>query len=101
VEFFDPYGKTYPELCRILGIEPTNLFMSNPPKYNRVKYQKERKNINDCGRHVCVRGRFAFLSPDRYANFIKYPKCPDADGTVTLLTMLFAPPRYSYSRLIP
>ena len=101
VEFFDPYGKTYFELCDILGITPLPLFTKHPVIYNKRQYQKVRENINDCGRHVAVRCRFAFLALKRYQNFIRYPKCPDADGTVTLLTMLMAPPEYNFNKMIP
>ena len=100
-EFFDPYGKTYIKLCQILGLRPSPLLVNQPPIYNTVQYQKQRENINDCGRHVAVRSRFAFLPLNRYAKFIKYPKCPDADGTVTLLTMLVSPKNFNFNKLIP
>jgi len=87
IEFFDPYGEapeqaleSVPEENReALGEdEPllTRLFKASGKKiyYNTYPFQKEKKDVNTCGRHSVVRCLYAPYSLE------KYKKVMDSSG---------------------
>tara|TARA_Y100001938_G_scaffold151068_1_gene245647 strand:- start:3054 stop:3593 length:540 start_codon:yes stop_codon:yes gene_type:complete len=100
IEFFDPYGYTFNQLANLLGLRKTELFDNPQIVFNQHRFQKMRKNINDCGRHCAVRCRFANVSLKNYTKFIGNNNKMSADDLVTIMTMLSMPPKSSMARLL-
>lgn len=100
VQFFDPYGfapddqltfteekkrerlgQKYPILSELLA--------GTPVVFNIVDYQKDRSNVNTCGRHCVVRLLNKALDPDAYHAWMNAERERwrlDYDGVVTVLT---------------
>lgn len=83
IEFFDPYGdapeeqkggmtRAHLEALDIETPELTRLLRGSgrPVFYNTYPFQKTRKDIATCGRHVAVRMLYAPLSIDEYAKVL-------------------------------
>jgi hypothetical protein len=83
IEFFDPYGEppekaleTVPEENKeALGEdEPllTRLMRASGKEvyYNTYGFQKDKKDVNTCGRHAVVRCLYAPYSLEKYKNII-------------------------------
>lgn len=99
LEFFDPYGlkpdeelnfkidpyfrkiakQDYPHLSYLLYHSPYKI------SYNHFQFQKFKKDVKTCGRHVAVRLMFRHLPLEKYIKLILSSKF-DPDKTVTLLT---------------
>jgi hypothetical protein len=98
IEFFDPYG-TPPDkqqkwmskrqLEELDQDKPflTNLFKASGYKitYNKVPYQKDRDDINTCGRHALTRLLLKDLAPEQYKKLLFSSKV-SPDEFVSLLT---------------
>jgi hypothetical protein len=87
IEFFDPYGDKPEEALKTVPEdekeeygedEPylTNLLRASGKKviYNTYPFQKERRDVNTCGRHSVVRCLYAPYS------LAKYKKVMDSSG---------------------
>jgi len=98
IEFFDPYGTppdgqkkwmTKRQLIELDQDKPllTNLLKSSGYKitYNKVPYQKDRDDINTCGRHAITRLLLKDLTPEEYKNLVFSSKV-SPDEFVSLLT---------------
>lgn len=104
IEFFDPYGDSLPDeqfekinihfrkISNQIFPHLTYLLYKSPYKieYNNYPFQKEKNNINTCGRHCVVRILLKDLLLDDYHKLIK--KCCkktnlNPDQFVTFLTI--------------
>ena len=88
--FFDPYGLTYKELCKMLGLKPKE-FLAEIELHNTHQLQRYRQTINTCGRHCAVRCRMVDLAPTDYAYTIGYGRKMPVDDLITILTLMEAP----------
>lgn len=99
IEFFDPYGLK-PDEALNFDINPYFREVSNQIfphltyllfkshkiiEYNDYQFQKFKKDIKTCGRHVAVRLLFKNMPLEIYKKFILSSRF-DPDKTVTLLT---------------
>jgi hypothetical protein len=84
IEFFDPYGE--PPDAQKKGADPALLLQMDsrqpylsrllrdtdvPVHYNHHPFQKEKSDVNTCGRHSVIRCLFHKLSLKKYAKMIK------------------------------
>jgi len=99
IEFFDSYGLPLDKEFGFITREKRNYLKQNLPYlskllynspyqviYNDVKLQKDKKDINTCGRHVIMRIVNRNLDVDDYANILKTNKYYSPDEIVTILT---------------
>jgi len=112
IEFFDPYGLMIDDELEFLGDDEedlkerknqnygylTELLLDSPYKliFNQYQFQKEKDDINTCGRHCAVRCSMKKLDLEQYRKFIKNNiklvkkttgrKDIDADFIVTMYT---------------
>ena len=83
IEFFDPYGEAPeeqkegadPALLDQLGQRQPRLVellrkSGKPVFYNTYPFQKDKSNINTCGRHCVVRCLYAPYSLEKYKSVI-------------------------------
>jgi hypothetical protein len=79
IEFFDPYGEPPEYALKEIGTRArkalngnrfvlTDLLKSSGKKviYNTYPFQKDKKNVNTCGRHSVVRCLYAPYSLEKY-----------------------------------
>ena len=97
--FFDPYGLTYKELCKILGLSPIK-FLNDIHLHNTHQLQRYRKTVNTCGRHCAVRCRFVDLNPTEYAYTIGFNRKMPVDDLITILTLMEAPKKIDLVQLL-
>jgi hypothetical protein len=84
IEYFDPYGESPEEMKEQLPqsllsqLDESRPYLSNlmrasglPVYYNTHSFQKDRANINTCGRHCVVRCLYAPYSVERYLKTIQ------------------------------
>ena len=87
IEYFDAYSnkpdteKAWISKEQVAELGMTENYLSNLLKkahddgytilYNPYKLQSDKRNVNDCGRHVVVRLLFKNLSLDNYVQYIK------------------------------
>jgi hypothetical protein len=84
IEFFDPYGERPGEILDELPKERLDALDQNQPYltkllrasgkpvfYNTHEFQKDKANVNTCGRHCVVRCLYAPYSLEKYAAIIE------------------------------
>jgi hypothetical protein len=99
IEFFDPIGikpddellKVPRNMRQILGQSQPHLsylLLSSPYdiEYNNYKFQKNKKDVNTCGRHCAMRCLFKEYDIDEYHEMIKNIKGLTPDELVTILS---------------
>jgi len=99
--FFDPYGLAPDEEQKFIpafhsldnkgeSVPHLTLLLQNS-KYkvlhNTHKYQSDRRDVNTCGRHCCVRLKFRDLTPKQYHELMSVK---DIDFMVSSLTLLYS-----------
>jgi hypothetical protein len=104
IEVFDSYGIPIDseiefspfQLRRHKGKVPhlTHL-IENSPHYttvleNKEPLQKDKKDVNTCGRWAAVRIRFRDVPLKDFDRMFRNTSCGDADFTVSALTLLFS-----------
>ena len=77
----DNKGKSVPHLTLLLSNSNYKVI------HNTHKYQSDRKDVNTCGRHCCVRLKFRDLTPEQYH---KLMSVKDIDFYVSALTLLYS-----------
>lgn len=83
IEFFDPYGDSPEEVkdeiptSRLEALDMDSPYLTRllrksgrPVYYNTYKFQKERSDVNTCGRHCVVRLLYAPYSLETYKKII-------------------------------
>ena len=57
---------------------------------NKVPLQKDKKDVNTCGRWASIRIRFRDVHLKQFDKMFRNTSCGDSDFTVTALTLLFS-----------
>ncbi len=83
IEFFDPYGEPPGEILdeipkdRLAALDQNQPYLARllrasgkPVFYNTHDFQKDKKNVNTCGRHCVVRCLYAPYSLETYSKII-------------------------------
>ena len=101
LHFFDPYGLKLDDEIRYIpdfftldnkGEQVPHLsYLVEKSGYklvsNKIQYQKEKKEVQTCGRWCCVRLKFRYLNDEQFRKL--WDKIP-ADDEVTYLTILYS-----------
>jgi hypothetical protein len=77
----DNRGQSVPHFTKLLDESGYKVL------YNTHQYQSDKKDINTCGRHTCVRLKFCDLTPDEYHQLMAIK---DTDFYVSALTLLYS-----------
>ena len=77
----DNRGEALPHLTKLLDESGYRVL------HNTHQYQSDRKDINTCGRHTCVRLKFKDLTPDEYHQLMAID---EVDFYVSALTLLYS-----------
>ncbi len=98
IEFFDPYGDPPQGILQEIpkplrdNLDMNQPYLTNllrksgrPIFYNDYPFQKDKKNINTCGRHCVVRCLYAPYSLEKYKSIIDKSKM-SPDDFVSALT---------------
>jgi hypothetical protein len=98
IEFFDPYGEPPGEILdeipkeRLAALDQNQPYLARllrasgrPVYYNTHAFQKDKQNVNTCGRHCVVRCLYAPKSLEEYAKVIEKSGM-SADDFVSALT---------------
>jgi hypothetical protein len=92
IEFFDPYGEKPEEQLedipqsKLEMLDQAQPFLTKllrgsglPVYYNKYGFQKEKANMNTCGRHCAVRLLYAPYSLEKYKSIIDKSGLPPDD----------------------
>jgi len=77
----DNRGEPVPHLTKLLDESSYKIL------HNTNQYQSDKKDINTCGRHTCVRLKFRDLTPDQYHQLMAID---EVDFYVSSLTLLYS-----------
>jgi len=102
IEFFDPYGISMDseiefspyQIRRHEGTKVAHLsHLIEQSEYdlieNKVPLQKNKKDVNTCGRFSALRIRFRNIPLKEFYNMLRNTKCYDPDFMVSAMTLLF------------
>jgi len=77
----DNRGQPIPHLTKLLQESGYKVL------HNTHQYQSDRKDVNTCGRHTCVRLKFRDLTPSEYHTLMAIK---DTDFIVSAMTILYS-----------
>ena len=99
LEFFDPYGKFIDDQINYISKDfressgqgypyLSQLFLKSPYKIecNKTQFQKMKKDVSSCGRHVSLRIILSDYPLNIYTNIMKPSQGLDSDDIATYLT---------------